>query len=44
MIMMPHPERTFLTKQYSWAPKEWGIESPWFKMFDNAYQFYKKNQ
>ncbi|GIR03356.1 MAG: hypothetical protein CM15mP12_8870 [Gammaproteobacteria bacterium] len=23
-VMMPHPERTFLTKQYSWAPKEWG--------------------
>ena len=22
-VMMPHPERTFLSKQYSWAPKEW---------------------
>ena len=43
MIMMPHPERTYLTKQYSWAPKEWGIHSPWFKMFDNAYQYAKKN-
>ena len=42
-VMMPHPERTFLTKQYSWAPKEWGEESPWFKMFDNAYQFAKKS-
>ena len=42
-IMMPHPERTFLTKQYSWAPKDWGEESPWFKIFDNAFQFSKKN-
>ena len=41
-IMMPHPERTFLTKQYSWAPKDWGEESPWFKIFDNAFQFSKK--
>ncbi len=43
MIMMPHPERTFLTKQYSWAPDNWDTHSPWFKMFDNAYQFVKKN-
>ena len=43
MIMMPHPERTYLAKQYSWSPKEWNHFSPWFKMFDNAYQFAKKN-
>ena len=43
MIMMPHPERTFLTKQYSWAPNDWDTHSPWFKMFDNAYQYAKKN-
>ena len=43
MIMMPHPERTYLAKQYSWSPKEWNHYSPWFKMFDNAYQFTKKN-
>ena len=43
MIMMPHPERTFLTKQYSWAPNDWDTHSPWFKMFDNAYQHAKKN-
>jgi len=43
MIMMPHPERTYLAKQYSWAPSEWQQYSPWFKMFDNAYQFAKKN-
>ena len=43
MIMMPHPERTYLAKQYSWSPKKWNHYSPWFKMFDNAYQFTKKN-
>ena len=43
MIMMPHPERTYLAKQYSWSPKEWNHFSPWFKMFDNAYKFAKKN-
>lgn len=35
-IMMPHPERAFLTKQYSWHPEEWGEEAPWFRMFQNA--------
>ena len=43
MIMMPHPERTFLTKQYSWAPNDWQEYSPWFKIFDNAYLYAKKN-
>ena len=43
MIMMPHPERTYLTKQFSWAPSEWGELSPWFKIFENAYKFAKKN-
>ena len=40
-IMMPHPERTFMTKQFSWAPNDWDEHSPWFKMFDNAYKFSK---
>ena len=40
-IMMPHPERTFMTKQFSWAPNNWDEHSPWFKMFDNAYKFSK---
>ena len=36
-IMMPHPERVFLTKQFSWFPKEWKNEySPWMKFFINA--------
>lgn len=35
-IIMPHPERVFLTKQLSWHPTEWSEESPWFKLFLNA--------
>ncbi len=36
-IMMPHPERAFLTQQYSWHPDDWDDElGPWFKMFANA--------
>ena len=35
-IMMPHPERAWLTNQLSWHPSEWGRYSPWFKMFQNA--------
>ena len=36
-IMMPHPERVFLTKQFSWFPNKWNNEySPWIKIFSNA--------
>ena len=35
-ILMPHPERMFLTKQYSWHPEEWGDEGPWLRFFQNA--------
>jgi len=35
-ILMPHPERAFLTRQLSWHPDDWAEESPWFKMFQNA--------
>ncbi len=35
-IMMPHPERVFLTRQLSWHPDEWDEESPWMRMFLNA--------
>ena len=35
-IMMPHPERVFRSLQMSWHPKDWGEESPWLSMFDNA--------
>lgn len=35
-ILMPHPERVFRTTQLSWAPDEWGEDSPWMRMFRNA--------
>ncbi|MEX2352658.1 MAG: phosphoribosylformylglycinamidine synthase, partial [Gammaproteobacteria bacterium] len=36
-IMMPHPERVFLTRQLSWAPPDWQHEeSPWMQLFTNA--------
>ena len=34
--MMPHPERVFRTIQYSWAPENWGENSPWLNLFHNA--------
>lgn len=35
-ILMPHPERVYRSVQLSWAPDEWGEESPWLRMFRNA--------
>ena len=36
-IMMPHPERAFLKKQYSWLPDDWAAENgPWMRIFYNA--------
>lgn len=36
-IMMPHPERVFLRKQFSWCADELPMEeSPWMKLFQNA--------
>jgi len=35
-IMMPHPERAFLTYQHSWHPHDWSETSPWFKLYQNA--------
>jgi phosphoribosylformylglycinamidine synthase len=35
-IAMPHPERVFRTAQLSWAPDDWGDDSPWMRMFRNA--------
>ena len=35
-ILMPHPERLLRAVNYSWAPAEWGENSPWMRMFDNA--------
>lgn len=42
LAMMPHPERTFLTWQWSWMPREWRRDlqaSPWLKLFQNARQW-----
>ncbi|ORT50513.1 phosphoribosylformylglycinamidine synthase [Vibrio sp. qd031] len=35
-IMMPHPERVFRTVANSWHPEEWGENSAWMRMFQNA--------
>ncbi len=35
-ILMPHPERTLRTANFSWAPRNWGRNSPWQRMFINA--------
>ncbi len=36
-IMMPHPERLYLSKQYSWISADWtGEEGPWMRLFQNA--------
>lgn len=39
-ILMPHPERVFLSKQLPWLPRTWpGEESPWMSLFHNARKF-----
>ena len=45
LAIMPHPERCFLPWQCPWMPWEmkgqWDA-SPWFKMFQNAYDWSMK--
>lgn len=43
-IMMPHPERAFQTRQLSWHPADWPVDSPWFRMFQNAYAWATKTR
>lgn len=38
-ILMPHPERAFLTKQLSWRPDNSANDSAWVKIFQNARDF-----
>jgi len=38
-ILMPHPERTLRSVNFSWAPKDWPDASPWQQMFRNARQW-----
>lgn len=35
-ILMPHPERTLRSANFSWAPADWTGDSPWLRMFRNA--------
>jgi phosphoribosylformylglycinamidine synthase len=35
-ILMPHPERTLRTTNFSWAPRDWPDDGPWLRMFRNA--------
>ncbi len=35
-ILMPHPERTLRSANFSWAPSDWPEDSPWLRMFRNA--------
>jgi len=35
-ILMPHPERTLRSVNFSWAPGSWSGGSPWLRMFQNA--------
>jgi phosphoribosylformylglycinamidine synthase len=37
--LMPHPERVFRTVQNSWAPREWGEDGAWTRLFRNARRF-----
>ncbi len=39
LIMMPHPERVYRTLSHSWHPENWGENSPWLRMFENAREF-----
>ena len=43
-ILMPHPERAFQSRQLSWHPEEWGPDSPWLKMFQNARDWAEENK
>ncbi len=42
-IMMPHPERGYLSQQLSWRPKNWKRQSPWTQLFANAVDFAREN-
>jgi len=35
-ILMPHPERTPRSANFSWSPAGWPDASPWLRMFRNA--------
>jgi phosphoribosylformylglycinamidine synthase len=35
-ILMPHPERVFMSRQLSWHPDDWAGDSAWMQIFYNA--------
>jgi len=40
LAIMPHPERSFQLRQWPWIPPEWDCsESPWMRMFHNAFAY-----
>lgn len=43
-IFMPHPERSFMSRQLSWHPADWGIDSPWMQIFRNARAWVEENR
>jgi phosphoribosylformylglycinamidine synthase len=43
-ILMPHPERAFMSRQLSWHPAEWDEDSPWLRIFQNARAWTEQNQ
>lgn len=46
LAIMPHPERVVAAESNSWFPaqfrKEWKGRGPWFRLFQNAYEFATK--
>jgi len=39
-VLMPHPERVVRTQCYSWAPRGWGDDGPWLRLFRNARRWF----
>jgi phosphoribosylformylglycinamidine synthase len=47
LVMMPHPERTFLKWQWGWMPEAWKRDleaAPWLQMFQNAREWCEGRQ
>ncbi len=42
-IIMPHPERAFMSRQLSWHPANWPDDSPWLRIFQNARAWVDQN-
>ena len=43
-ILMPHPERAWLSRQLSWHPAGWPADSPWLRIFQNARAWTEKHK